>query len=1086
MKSKLIKLLLIIIAILSFKVSASENVKDINDLNHNIVLDNNIYVQHDENNKDIYLLNSEGEYTTIYQIINVKYAASKMWTRDGLYIDDIKGIVNATSKEDYVSVSEGEIYFVRLYGIGDLYYGENGNEWHITSPIVYFDKDDNCIGYELSSTFSASKKGVEITIPKDAVKMYISNYNNQKISIQKKLILTKSEFDEIKNTQNEILNYVDNNYEDIEENPVIYDEFDKGYITFVNDDSRNDVDKFADLFISKNVPLCYAAVYDNLLNNASNLKETRLETALRVQENGGEILAHNELVITENTINDTNFMYNYFVVQKKLLNSAGLDVNGIILSGGEGQIAGSDISAKWASAVYKYSDLLGEKYNGVLGNDSVYYHSRVNLAYYQNDIEKIKEVIDDAIGNNKWTVFYFHDTNEISIDVLNEVLDYINSKNKDEVEIVNYSTMYEKFAKREQTILNDRKTYYVSSKGTSSDGTDINNPINIEQLNKKTIKSGDTILFKSGDVFFDTISFKTAIINDLDIIISNYGEGELPKISTYKYISDDWEKYAENIYRINLVDNSSGYEKNDNNSLNVGYLESDMQIKYYNKKSNINELSNDYDFYSDENKYLYMYLNDNPYDVIGNLKVVVKSNLMNLSSNMNISNLNFSYTGGHALLAANSIENVKISNCIIENIGGSYLHSSTLNDNTRYGNGIEFYNSFVENVTITNNIFRNIYDVAFTIQGTKGYGKDISVYNNVFINNSQDSEIWQSEDATGIFNYNFFNNLSINTGRGWGYFAREDKYASASILFWNYEIEDTKINFNNNVFYNPRQIYYFSVTADKYFLTHDTINSNFNTFYLTADSTLYRNNWNYNAKEEFIQKYGLDENSTFNLIDATDYVTNLANKLDNINEIRLLVLNKEDVIKNVEFENIPAILEIEKGSQVMLDNYYIEITYQDGLIDRIKVNSDMLSDIDYELEKQIVTINYLGYKKSFVLEIKDKNIIEDDINNKKENIEEKTNDTANNESKDNKEDVLDNLENSQEVINDSSNTDKKEEINKPSEKNENNLENSEINENRKDTEVELTKKKKNYFSTLVLIDVIIFIILITYFNKRHK
>ncbi len=141
----------------------------------------------------------------------------------------------------------------------------------------------------------------------------------------------------------------------------MYKDLDKAYITFVNDDARPDMDQFADLFISKDVPLCLATIYDNLLNTGSNLVETRLETALRVQNAGKEILAHNAPVVTSKTITDSNFMYNYFVVQKQLLTSWGLDVNGIILAGGSGQITGSPITAKWTSALYKYSDLLEEE-----------------------------------------------------------------------------------------------------------------------------------------------------------------------------------------------------------------------------------------------------------------------------------------------------------------------------------------------------------------------------------------------------------------------------------------------------------------------------------------------------------------------------------------------------------------------------------------------------------------------------------------------------------------------------------------------------------------------------------------------------
>lgn len=985
----------IFISIVCFKIYASEQINKEKNLNSNIDVGTDIYVQHDSSNNDIYLLNSEGKETTVYKIINVKYTASKQWTRDGLYIDDSTGKVGATSPDDYISVKENEVYFVRLYGIADIYRGVNGDEWHITTPIVYFDDNGNCVGDALSGSLSSSKSGVEITIPSGATRMYISNYNNQNISIQKKLTLTETEFNKIKSKQDTILNYVETNYEDVKSDPVIYSELDKGYITFVNDDSRPNVDKFADLFISKNAPLCFAAVADNLLNTASNLTETRLDVALRVQEAGGEILAHNAPVVTDDTINDNNFMYNYFVVQKQALTRMGLDVNGIILAGGSGQITGSPLTAKWTSAIYKYSDLLGEKYDTSLGIDSVYHHGRGGLSNYNNDIEKIKADIDKAIEDKTWKVFYFHDTNEVSLETLEAILDYINSKSSDEVEIVTYNTMYQKFAERESTIKNNKKTYYVSSNGTSKDGTDINDPINLETLNSKKIKTGDTILFKSGDTFFGTLNLSIADVDDKYVTISNYGEGDLPTISTYKYISNGWEKYSDNIYRIDIKDtnNYTGYTSDSTLAFNVGFLEDDKGNKYYNKKVSIDSLNSTYDFYSDGSQYLYMYIDNNPYKLLGNLKVVVRSNLMTLSSNMKISNLRFSYTGGHALEGASTNEeNIIISNCIIENIGGSYLYSTSLTNDTRYGNGIEFYGSNAKDIIITNNIFRNIYDVAFTIQGTSGSGTNIYVHDNVFINNSQDSEIWESGTATGVYNYQFYNNLSINQGRGWGYEARPDKYPAASILFWGYEIDNTDILFKNNVLYNPRQIYYLAVATNNYFLNHDTIKSDNNIFYMAEDTTIYRNNWNYNTKDEFISTYNIDKNSTYNLITPNSDITQQANVLNNINKLRLLVLDKKDVIKSIKLKNVPSILKIEKGNTINLDNYYLQINYLDGLNDKIKLDNSMLSDINYEtFDTQVITVSYLGYTTTFNVKIVEKLDEQDKVQNNNETGENNSN-----------------------------------------------------------------------------------------------
>lgn len=976
-------------------------------LNNIIDVGIDVYVQHDTNNGDVYILNKEGIETTVYKIVNVTYTASKQWTKDGLYIDDLTGKVGATAPNNYISVKEGEVYFVRLYGIGDVYRGENGNEWHVTTPIVYFDDFGNCVGSALSGTYSSSKKGVEITIPSGATRMYISNYNNQNISIQKKMILNEEDFNTIKSKQNQILNNLDTNYENIINDQIIYSNLDKAYITFVNDDSRPDIDKFADLFISKNIPLTLATVADNLLNASSNLKETRLEVATRVEKAGGEILAHNAPVITNDTIDNTNFMYNYFVVQKQLLTSMGFNVNGIILAGGNGQITGNIKTAKWASLIYNYSDLLGEKYDTYFGS-SVYFYPRTGLSNYHNDIFKIKQEIDKAIEEKTWKVFYFHDTSEISLDVLEEILDYINSKS-DEVEVVTYKNMYDKFATRYSNIKDTKTTYYVSSNGTSKDGTDINNPMSLDTLNNKIFKSGDTILLKAGDTFFGTLNLNVYEVDDTILTISRYGEGENPTISAYKEVSKEeaWEVYNDEIYRIDLT-NIENFNGINNIESNIGFIEDNLKNKYYNKKNSLLELKNKYDFYCDD-KYLYIKIDKNPYLELGTLKLVPRVNLMTLFSNLNINNINFSYSGGHGLVGATkSIENVTIENCIIENIGGSYLKGST-----RYGNGIEFYGSDTQNIIIRNNIIRNIYDVAFTIQGTSGSGTDIFVYHNVFVNNSQDSEIWESGSATGVVNYQFYNNLSINQGRGWGYDARDDKYAAAHILFWGYNIKNTDISFYNNTVYNPKRIYFIEKTngTNIYFKEND-IKSNNNIYYFNTDMKLYRDEYNYENKDTFIKEFNKDANSKFISIIPDENIILFATISNDIRKIRSYIIEDENYIEKITLLNLPNNIEIKQDDTLDISNFILKLEYTNGYTKQIDVQKDMIKNLDTSIiGKQIVIVNYEGKETTFEINVLSK---EDDkeINDSNNNVEDNTKEDEKNDS------IIDEIINDSEENND--------------------------------------------------------------------
>ncbi len=913
-KIKKIVLLLMIIVLIMLVLTRNVNISDFkiavekqdflsSPLNEVIDVGQDVYVQHDSQNKDVYILSSQGNQTTVYKILNVKYTANKQWTTNGLFIDDFTECNCATGPNDYINVSAGEKYFVRLYGVSDIYTGPNGDLWEITTPILFMDNNNNVIGDALRGTYTDSKEGVEITIPNGATRMHITNYNNQGISIQKKITLNQQQFNEIKNKQNQILNSLDSNYQAVKNDPILFDKPDKSYVVFVIDDTREDINQFADLFHSKGVPLSLATISDNLSNMASNHTETRLDVALRVQADGGEILTHNADVITQNNINDNEFVYKYFVGEKQKLKSMGFDVKGILLAGGDGQVLGSPITAKWAYSLYEYSDLLGEEYNSIQGYNSVYYAWRNWLGNYNNS--QFQSYIDDLIRMKEWDVFFFHDESEVSLADLSNYLDYINSKGTDKIEVVTYSRMYQNFAKRESDILNDlygEKTYYVSANGTSTDGTDINNPTNLETLSYKEIKSGDTILFKCGDTFYSDIDLDINNTDNRKITISSYGTGERPTFSAYKYIGNNWQKYNNNVYRIDIknTNNFSGYKLAYNNdAYNVGFLEDDNGNKYYNKKNSIDSLSSKYDFYSDGEQYLYLYTNTNPYNELGNIKAAVKTGLLYLRSNMDISNLRLAYSGGHGIVGGSqTLENIKISNCIIENIGGSYLFYG---DTTRYGNGLEFYESNTSNVEVCNNIFRNIYDVAFTMQGSAGSGTNILVHDNVFVSNSQDSEIWEDPPATGINNYQFYNNISINQGRGWGYEARPDKDYASHILFWEYHIEPTDIYFHNNIVYNPRRIYFIERINGTvpFFKNYDYIKSDYNAYYLASDAKIYDYLYPIEEKDNFIAEYNKDVHSTFESIDVNQGIVNTANNSDDIEEIRAL-FEHEDYLFNIE------------------------------------------------------------------------------------------------------------------------------------------------------------------------------------------
>lgn len=864
----------------------SASKKDPNDNNPFASRSEKVFVQHDKMNQDIYLLSSQGKTTTVYQIINVKLTAGKQWTETGRFVNDFDNATSATAPDDYISVKENETYFVRLYGMHDDYPGEKGEDSSRITPVLFKDNNDNVVGSAMGGTYSDGEVGIELTIPAGATRMHVTSTNLHSFSVQKKLVMNNQQFNEIKSKQDIFLDSLDNNYEDYKNDTILYDEFDKAYITFVDEGAKDDIDKVADLFISKNVPLSFATYPENLFNIASDMTETRLDVALRIQESGGEILTRNYRVLTQDKLNNNEFMYEYFVSSRQRMSNMGLNVNGILLSGGKGQVMGSPATARWVCSTYDYSDSYGEQYVSSEGLTSVYNRwGGKGASAFDNDTQSIKEYIDEVIQNKGWAVFCFQGLTDFSIETMNEVLDYIKSKNSS-IEITTYKSMYDRFAKKESEIKNTVKTYYVSSDGTSMDGTNIEDPISLDILNTKRIRTGDTILFKRGDTFFGCVEPQIFYTNDKIIKISSYGTGDLPTISAYKYVNKKWDEYSENIYRMDILDESNytGYNKQNPYAFNIGFIEDNNGNKYYRKKQSIDQLTEQFDFYSDGERYVYLRSDREPYDELGGLKLAVNIKLFMLGSNMDISNMRFAITGGHGLQALETTaRNVKISNCVIEDIGGSYLNPKY---ETRYGNGIEFYSSDAVNVEITDSIIRNVYDVGFTIQGDTGSGDNVRVHDNVFVNNAQDSEIWEGKGAGGVNYFQFYNNISINQGRGWGYDARPDQDASAHILFYEYYPKTADIRFHNNIVYNPRRIYSIKPSMQGFFVD-DYVKSDNNTYYMADDARIFNYIFPLLEKDDFIEWSHKEYNSSFYLLSDIDQgVIDKACSSDDINSIR--------------------------------------------------------------------------------------------------------------------------------------------------------------------------------------------------------
>lgn len=194
-------------------------------------------------------------------------------------------------------------------------------------------------------------------------------------------------------------NWMDRRYQDGE-----FEQFTKktpGHliVTFTVDDSHADISDIASAFAAVNVPLCLTTI-PNYLGNLCNSGDTVLEVCQDVQNNGGEILTHNNFVLGANTASDR--YYTYFVESKQKLNDAGLIVNGIIKTGGIEPGGPPSIPAmlRYLRSYYDY----GTGFSTV--GDGRYTIGRTQLNA-STDFNAIKTQIDNAVSGGYFN-FYTH------------------------------------------------------------------------------------------------------------------------------------------------------------------------------------------------------------------------------------------------------------------------------------------------------------------------------------------------------------------------------------------------------------------------------------------------------------------------------------------------------------------------------------------------------------------------------------------------------------------------------------------------------------------------------------------------------
>ena len=374
-------------------------------------------------------ITKETHVTKAYEPIVFETVSNHVWTTDGqltaastLLGDSYKAKYSCTPKDGYIPVEEGEKFRVTFYFAATQ---------KIAGILFLDDKDRVIESLSFNSTTQISNQ--LISVPRGAKKMHLSLFSNQEYRVEKRIDLVGIELDTITEEA-----YIEESLKGmllISKKSMSGYSLDKAYITFVLDDCRPDMEKVVDIFGEYKVPLCIAAIHENLLYGCSNGEETRKDVCERVVACGGEILSHDTEVITEDSVSDFNNLVTEFFENKWILQQMGFDVNGIILAGGSGQLVGHPVTDVFARAFYEYSDLYGEQEYG-----EPYYHRRYWLG---NCLDTYEDVINDAVTEKKWIILYLHDLNEVNAEKLREILQYVTSLEEEDAEIVTYKTLYD-------------------------------------------------------------------------------------------------------------------------------------------------------------------------------------------------------------------------------------------------------------------------------------------------------------------------------------------------------------------------------------------------------------------------------------------------------------------------------------------------------------------------------------------------------------------------------------------------------------------------------------------------------------------
>jgi len=374
-------------------------------------------------------------------------------------------------------------------------------------------------------------------------------------------------------------------------------------------------------------------------------------------------------------------------------------------------------------------------------------------------------------------------------------------------------------------------TYYVSNEGNDSNSGRLQTAawLTLAQVQATTFRPGDQILLRRGDTWFEQLVIPgTRAQSDAPLIISSYGAGPPPNVSTYKIAAAaGWVNSSGNLWTLALTNNTkwTGYQLTTGEGRNVGHLRVNGVYKG-SKKWTTGTLAAQWDFHSDTTTgVMTVYSVGNPSSAASDIRIAVGNRLIdgtvaNEITGAWISGINFDGCGGHGV--GDALRDITIIGCKFQGIGGGHLTADP-DPNTRYGNGIQCGNSSRRVYAALNTIV-DVYDTAVTCQGESSGGTsgwaEIAFNMNEIARCEQAFELYALDDGpdwpvgTGFTQVGFRGNRCFDIGYGWSHDVRPDQNVAAPLLFYSMDAPVNDIYVEGNEFYRFRGNFLTSGSAD--------------------------------------------------------------------------------------------------------------------------------------------------------------------------------------------------------------------------------------------------------------------------------